>query len=86
MEPSRIDTKLEKLERVEWWLSCTKFTVWVEVEIQENDSEIITDTARVTQKFIGQRFDNLKLWFRKFGDYKAWKFAGPTVKENPRKK
>ncbi len=29
---------------------------------------IIIDTARLWKKFIGQRFDNLRNWLKKFGN------------------
>ena len=61
------------MNRQEWWLSCNKFTVWVETTISENGREKITNTAPVIYPFIGQPFDNLKLWFRKFGNFKYHK-------------
>jgi len=47
---------------MQYWVSCNKFTVWVEVE-----NETIKKTAPVVAKFIGQPFYNLCRWFAKFG-------------------
>jgi hypothetical protein len=47
----------------QFWFSCHKFTVLVVCD----DRGIITDTAPVARKFIGQHFDNLWKWGEKLG-------------------
>jgi hypothetical protein len=54
----------------EWWVSSKKMTVWARTR-----KKIITDTAPLTRKFIGQPFDNLKQWLRSQGDLKVEKLC-----------
>jgi hypothetical protein len=44
------------------YISCNKFTVRADTV-----NGIITDTADLTHKFIGQRINNLISWAKKFG-------------------
>ena len=44
---------------MKYYLSCTKFTVQVNVE-----EGIIVWTAPITWKFVGQKFENLIKWLK----------------------
>lgn len=46
------------------WLSCPKFTVFVEV----GERGIITDCAPVVRRFKGQHLNDLRRWLRRFGE------------------
>lgn len=49
-----------------WWVSCEKFTIWVETDEERR----IVDIAPVARRFKGQSFDNLLRWFAGFGGLK----------------
>lgn len=46
-----------------YWASCDKFTVRVDVD----DAGIVTDTAPIVRKFVGQKWDNLRRWMEGLG-------------------
>jgi len=51
----------------EWWVSCDRFTVWVQVD----ERAVITDAAPIVRRFIGQPLQNLKRWANKFGGVRS---------------
>lgn len=49
---------------MKYYVSCTKFTCFVETE-----NNIIIYTAPILSRFIGQKFDNLKYWIRNWNPH-----------------
>lgn len=47
---------------IDYYISSTKMTVCVTV-----DNNIITESAPIVRKFIGQPLSNLTKWLKKFG-------------------
>lgn len=48
----------------DWWLSTVKMTFWCRVT-----NNIVTDTAPIARKFIGQPYSNLAKWLAKQGGF-----------------
>ena len=46
-----------------WYVTCPKFTVLVETD----KKAIITQAAPIVRKFMGQHFNRLVEWARRFG-------------------
>jgi hypothetical protein len=55
----------------EYWVSCPRFTVWVEVR-----AGVVIDGAPVVLRFMGQSPRNLVRWFRRFGDTSIYILTG----------
>lgn len=54
------------MESKEYWVSSLKMIFWVKTE-----DDVIIDSAPIGKKFIGQKFDKLKNWMEKQGDFKC---------------
>jgi hypothetical protein len=54
-----------------WWLSCSRFTVGVEIK-----DGVIVDAAPIVRKFIGQPTRNLGRWMRGIGGFQAVRVGG----------
>ncbi len=49
--------------KIDWWVSCRKFTV----RVTTNSSLTIIEAAPIVRVFVGQPLDNLKRWADGFG-------------------
>jgi len=56
-------TTSTQVSMTRYWVSAPKMTVTVTVD----ENNIIKGTAPITQKFVGQKLDNLLDWMKKQG-------------------
>jgi hypothetical protein len=56
---------------VEWWLSCSRFTVCVTAEAsgEGKGEETIVKAALIVRKFVGQPLKNLVRWMGEISRY-----------------
>ena len=55
---------------INYYLSCDKFTVWVQCIKGKSGNIVIIDCAPFVSKFRGQYLDKLTKWAKGFGGYK----------------
>lgn len=57
-----------------FWVSCVKFTCYVETDDIPGKACVIIGGAPIIRKFIGQPFPNLVKWMTKLGGFKVHEY------------
>ena len=62
--------QVDKSDLVNYYVSCCKFTVWVQCFTGKSGNVVIFNCAPLVSKFRGQYLNRLTKWAKTFGGFK----------------